>query len=193
MTEFEAQENLPAEFKLAIQDLAAAYTRTELATHQIASPNGIAPAAIAFAAEVPDTTETASNRGVGRIVFLHDPSQLETWGSRMRVIAYVKSPLEAEMELEEDSANYYWDILKRSLSKHGAVSTHDAGTITKMSSTGMGALATERRKTEIEIRASWSPLGTTLAPHFAAWQDLVAAMAGFAIEGDSVVKISKAV
>lgn len=193
MANFETQEDLPAEFQLALKDLIDPYTRPELSTHQIASPNGIAPAAVAYSADVPDNTEAASNRGVGRIVFLHDPAQFETWGSKMRVIAYVKSPLEAEMELEEDSASYYWDILKRALEKHGAISTHEAGTITKMSSTGMGALATEQRKTEIELRASWSPLDTSLAPHFAAWQDLVAAMAGFAIEGDSVVKISKAV
>lgn len=187
------QEELPAEFQLALKGLAEPYRRSELSTHQIASPKDIAPAAIAFSSEVTDTTEAANHRGVGRIVFLHDSAQTETWGSRMRVIAYVKSPLETEMEMEEDSASYFWDILNRALAKHNAKATHEAGTITKMSSTGMGALATEQRKTEIELRASWSPLGADLSPHFAAWQDLIAAMAGFAIEGDSVAKISKAV
>jgi hypothetical protein len=60
-----------------------------------------------------------------------------------------------------------------------------------MSSVGMGSISTEKASTEIEIRASWSPTDNDLAPHFAAWQDLVAAMAGFAIEGEAVIPISK--
>ena len=187
------QEGLPTEFQLALQGLTEPYLRQELNSHQISSPEGIGDFAAAFASHVPNTAEAASNRGVGRIVFVYDPAQQETWGSKMRVIAYVKSPLENEMEKEEDSANYYWGLLERSLKKHGSKCTHEAGTITKMASTGMGALATDQTKTEIELRASWSPLEADLSSHFAAWQDLVAAMAGFALESESVVKISKAV
>ncbi len=193
MSFFEMQEGLPAEFQLALQGLSQPYLRQELKTDQIASPDGIGDFAVAFSCHVPNTAETASNRGVGRIVFVFDEDQADTWGSNMRIIAYVKSPLESEMEKEEDSANYYWGTLNLALQKHGALSTHEAGTVTKMASTGMGALASDQTKTEIELRASWSPTNYGLDVHFAAWQDLVAAMAGFAIEGESVAKISKAV
>jgi len=78
------------------------------------------------------------NRGVGRIVFLHDPDQFETWGSNMRVIAYGKSPLENDMGVEEDVAHYWWAELMRALKVQGATFTNEAGTVTKMSSTGYG-------------------------------------------------------
>ncbi|NDC47857.1 MAG: DUF3000 family protein [Micrococcales bacterium] len=192
MSFYELSDAAPAEFLLAAASLAKPYIRSELKTEQITAPDGIADWSIAFATEVPDSTETASHRGVGRLVFLHDPKHFDIWGSNMRIIAYAKSPLESEMEREEDSANYYWETLMRALAKHGAKFVSEAGTITKMSSTGMGSLAKEQSLTEIELRASWSPSEASLGSHFGAWQDLVASMAGFSIEGEAVIPLSKA-
>jgi len=191
MSFYELNEKAPAEFKAAALGLANPFLRSELHTHQIEAPKGIAPTALAFAAEVPDSTESPLHRGVGRLVFVHDPSQYETWGSNFRAIAYAKSPAETDLGKEDDSANYFWELLIRALRSHSAKITAEAGTITKMSSIGMGSISTEKASTEIEIRASWSPTDNDLAPHFAAWQDLVAAMAGFAIEGEAVIPISK--
>jgi hypothetical protein len=61
-----------------------------------------------------------------------------------------------------------------------------------MISTGVGGLGNEPVHTEIELRASWSPTQDNLAPHFAAWQDLIADMAGFHIGGEDVVKMARA-
>ncbi|MFM8926682.1 MAG: DUF3000 family protein [Rhodoluna sp.] len=191
MTFFELNDKAPAEFKVAAAPLATPYTRSELDTTQIASPHGIGPFSLAFSAQVPDSTETPLNRGVGRIVFVHDPEQADVWGANMRVIAYAKSPAELDLGKEDDSANYYWELLSRALANHSAKYTAEAGTITKMSSTGMGSIATDKPSTEIELRASWTPLDGNLQPHLAAWQDLVAAMAGFALEGESVIPLSQ--
>jgi hypothetical protein len=129
------------------------------------------------------------NRGVGRVVFLHDPEQFDVWGSNMRVIAYGKSPLENDMGVEEDVAHFWWAELMRALKAHGANFTNEAGTVTKMSSTGMGSLANDPNSSEVEIRASWSPTDDDLGPHFAAWQDIIASMAGFGMDGEGVTRL----
>ncbi len=185
-------DNIPSEFATAAIGLANPKLRTELDTQQIDAPEKIAPFALAFATQVPNRAETPMNRGVGRIVFIYDESQFETWGSNMRVIAYAKSPYENEMALEDDYANFCWGLLTRSLTNNEVSFSHEAGTVTKMTATGMGSLSDEKVGSEVELRASWSPTDKDLAKHFAAWQDLVAGLAGFSVEGESIIQLKKA-
>jgi len=192
MSTFDMPDNIPSEFATAAIGLANPKLRTELDTQQIDAPEKIAPFALAFATQVPNRAETPMNRGVGRIVFIYDESQFETWGSNMRVIAYAKSPYENEMALEDDYANFCWGLLTRSLTNNEVSFSHEAGTVTKMTATGMGSLSDEKVGSEVELRASWSPTDKDLAKHFAAWQDLVAGLAGFSVEGESIIQLKKA-
>ena len=184
MLELEIPKGAPNEFFLASSRLATAALRKELSIKQIPSPESIAPFAMAFAADVPDGKDSVMHRGVGRIVFLHDSEQNPTWGSNFRVIAYAKSPIEADMSEQPDLANYWWGNLRRSLELNGAGYSHDAGTLTRITSTGLGALTVDDPYSEIELRASWSPTDLDLSRHFLAWQDLVASMAGYALEAE---------
>lgn len=180
------------EFAEAAASLAKPIIRAELEVEQIESPEGIAPLALAFAAELPNRASESRNRGVGRIVFIWDESQAETWGSNMRVIAYGKSPLtEVERGVHDEPSHWYWGMLMGALKRHNAKFSHEAGTVTVMTSQGMGSLHEENAANEVELRASWSPQDGDFAPHFAAWQDLIAGMAGYSPEGDAVVAISK--
>lgn len=192
MTLFEFEKEVPAQFATAAMGLSDKLLRSELETHQIPSPEKIAPFALAFATHAPNPAETPNNRAAGRIVFLHDPSQFDIWGSNMRVIAYGKSPLAADVIDDTEYAKYWWGTLELALVNHGAKYSASAGTITKMISTGVGSLGNEPVHTEIELRASWSPLEDSLAEHFAAWQDLIADMAGFEIAADGVINIARA-
>jgi len=189
MTFYALDQDAPAQFAAAALSLANPALRPELNTSQIPAPAQIAPWALAFAAQAPNPADTPMNRGVGRIVFLHDPKQFETWGSNMRVIAYGKSPLENDIGIEDDTAHYWWSELMRALKLNGAKFINEAGTITKMSSTGMGSLANDPNSTEVEIRASWSLVEDDLGPHLAAWQDLIASMAGFGMDGEGVTRL----
>lgn len=191
MSFFESEPKWPAEFAAAAISLGEPFLRGELDTTQIAAPKGIAPTALAFAAEVPNKADTAANRGVGRIVFIHDPEQFFVWGSNFRVIAYGKSPVETDVHRDEDPANYYWNLLIRALEKHNVKYTNEAGTVTKMSSTGMGSLASEAPASEVELRASWSPKEGDFGSHFAAWQDLIATMAGNLLEGEDITPLAR--
>jgi hypothetical protein len=189
MSFYKLDSAAPAQFAAAALSLAQPVLRSELETSQIPAPDQIAPWALAFAAQAPNPADTPMNRGVGRIVFLHDPKEFDVWGSNMRVIAYGKSPLENDLGIEEDVAHYWWSELERALSNHGAKYRNEAGTVTKMSSTGMGSLANEPSASEVEIRASWSPTDDDLGPHLAAWQDLIASMAGFGMDGEGVTRL----
>lgn len=192
MSIFEFEKKVPTQFANAALGLTEELMRSELETLQIPSPDKIADHALAFSTQKPNPAETPNNRAAGRIVFLYDTAHYETWGSNMRVIAYGKSPLESDVVGDEDYANYWWGTLELALQKHGARFSHSAGTVTKMISTGVGGLQNETVHTEIELRASWSPTEDNLAPHFAAWQDLIADMAGFHLGGEDVVKIARA-
>lgn len=189
MSFYALDSDAPAQFAAAALSLAEPSLRAELETSQIPAPDRIAPWALAFAAQAPNPADTPMNRGVGRVVFLHDPEQFDVWGSNMRVIAYGKSPLENDMGVEEDVAHYWWSELMRALNTHGATFINEAGTVTKMSSTGMGSLANDPNSSEVEIRASWSPTDDDLGPHFAAWQDIIASMAGFGMDGEGVTRL----
>jgi hypothetical protein len=189
MSFYALDSDAPAQFAAAALSLTEPALRSELETSQIPAPDRIAPWALAFAAQAPNPADTPMNRGVGRVVFLHDPEQFDVWGSNMRVIAYGKSPLENDMGVEEDVAHYWWSELMRALNTHGATFTNEAGTVTKMSSTGMGSLANDPNSSEVEIRASWSPTDDDLGKHFAAWQDIIASMAGFGMDGEGVTRL----
>jgi len=192
MSLYKLDPKAPAQFKAAALGLTELMLRNELETEQIPAPKGIAPYALAFSAQVPNPADTPMNRGVGRLVFLHNPEEFDTWGSNMRIIAYGKSPLESDVAMQEDAANYWWEWLMRALDYRGAKYSHEAGTITRMTSTGMGALATDKENTEIEIRASWSPTEDDLGAHLGAWQDLISGMAGYPIGGEGVARIARA-
>lgn len=192
MSLYKLDPKAPAQFKAAALGLTELMLRSELETEQIPAPKEIAPFALAFSAQVPNPADTPMNRGVGRLVFLHNPDEFDTWGSNMRVIAYGKSPLESDVAMQEDAANYWWEWLIRALDYRGAKYSHEAGTITRMTSTGMGSLTTDRENTEIEIRASWSPTEDDLGAHLGAWQDLISGMAGYPIGGEGVARIARA-
>lgn len=191
MSFYKFDSEVPTEFSQAADSLAKPTLRSELEIEQIASPNGIAPHALAFSAEIPNKASESRNRGVGRIVFIYDESQNETWGGNMRIIAYGKSPLmEVEQGVHEDPTHWYWGTLTRALKLHGAIYSHEAGTVTVMTSKGMGSLSEDNPTNEIELRASWTPMDGDFGLHFAAWQDLIAGMAGYSPDGDSVISLT---
>lgn len=191
MALYEFEKEVPAQFASAALSLVDSLLRAELETQQIPSPTNIAEHALAFSTHKPNPADTPNNHAAGRIVFLYDTSHFETWNSNLRVIAYGKSPLENDVIENDDYANYWWGTLELALKKHGAKYSNSAGTITQMVSTGVGALQNEPIHTEIELRASWSPTEDALGPHFAAWQDLIADMAGFHLGGEDVIKMAK--
>ena len=179
MIEFETPEGAPAEFLVAMESLRSATLRHELVIEQIAAPGRLAKFEIAFSAQVDATaTGVASDLGTGRFVLLWDESEPEPWHSRFRVITFAKSPLETNIGADEMISDVAWAWLTESLENRGAKFIAEAGTATRIISSGYGALSNQSDHAELEIRASWSPVNTDAAAHLEAWQDLVCIMSG---------------
>ena len=179
MIDVEIDEGAPAEFRLAVESLRAAEVRDELVLQQIDAPGKLAKHEVAFSANIDAaSTDVATDLGTGRFVLLWDPEEPEPWGSRFRVITFAKSPLETDIGADEQIADVAWAWLTEALQNRHANFIAEAGTATRIISSGYGALSNQSDHAELEIRASWSPVDTNANAHLEAWQDLVCIMSG---------------
>jgi hypothetical protein len=165
-------------FAHAADEVRALAFRDDLTVEEIAAPQGLAPAAIALAGDVrPDASTGESAYGTGRFILLHDPGEPDAWGGSFRIVTFAQAPLEPEIGTDPLLADVAWSWLIDALRSRGAVFSAAAGTATKTISKGFGSLASEGEGAQIELRASWSPEGP-IAPHAAAWAELVCMLAG---------------
>jgi hypothetical protein len=168
-----------AVFSEAVQSLTLAEGRAELTLTQIAAPAKLAQHAIAFAADVADEhISEHSDAGTGRFVLLHDDKPNEQWGSNYRIVAFAKSPLETLIGADEMISDVAWAWLMEALHNRGAKFSNEAGTTTRIISSGYGMLSNQSDHAELEMRLSWSPEGD-FARHLEAWQDLICMMSGY--------------
>lgn len=171
-----------AAFQAAVEELKTANLRAELEFEQIPAPGKLATDSIAFAVNVKeDYKHENADLGTGRFVLLHEPATQEQWASNFRIVTFSKSPLESNIGADEDASDLAWSWLLEALANRCAEYENIAGTSTRIISTGHGSLEGQAPHAEFELRASWSPNGA-YATHLEAWQDLVCAMSGFAID-----------
>lgn len=152
--------------------------REDLVVREIPAPSGLAPDAIALAADVrPEEHGVDSPYGTGRIVVLHDPDAPDAWDGAWRIVAFAQAPLEPEIGVDPLLAEVAWSWLVDALSARSAGFHSISGTATKTLSRGFGSLADEGDGAQIELRASWSPVGDVTA-HIDAWAELTCMLAG---------------
>lgn len=156
-----------------------------LDVHGIDAPQGLAPNAIAFAADV-TAGPGKRDRGTGRLIFLDDESEPEGWGGRTRAIVFAQSPIEPLMGGHDELAQVAWSWLVDSLEHTGASYSRPAATVTRVVSVGFGELAAQGRGSQIEVRASWSPGSSDARPHAEAWARFVLHVAGFDVLPEGV-------
>jgi hypothetical protein len=176
----------PEEFQEAASQLRSARLRSELVTKEIDAPERIAPHAIAFGAAIRSAGPTSqredahleSPEGAGRLILLHDPHMQDEWNSHFRVVCFAQAPLEIEIGSDPFITDVAWSWLVDALDSRNAQYTAIAGTATKTLSTGYGALADQGDGSQIELRASWSPIGSDFAAHAEAWSELLCLLAG---------------
>lgn len=174
-----------ASFEAAATQLRRTRFRAELSVQEIAAPERIAPRSIALSAAVTgrsvaqaDDSATQSPFGVGRLVLMHDPSQAEEWGGEFRLVCFAQAPLEVEIGIDPFIADVAWSWLVEALDSRGAEYTYASGTATKTLSTGFGSLEAQGDAAQIEVRASWTPLGDDFSVHAEAWSELICLIAG---------------
>ncbi|CAB4532163.1 unannotated protein [freshwater metagenome] len=179
------------EFALALRSILDCNVRNELEVKEIEAPANLAKHAVAFSCDVrADSVHERIDLGTGRLVLLWDEEPQESWGSRFRVIAFAKSPLETEIGADEYSSGMAWSWLVTALDANQATYNSEAGTSTRVISTGFGALSNQSPHAELELRASWSPLDTNLAAHMHAWQSLICMMSGLPLQNEDVGRLN---
>ncbi|WP_456285650.1 DUF3000 domain-containing protein [Microbacterium sp. JZ70] len=174
MTGDRARSDAFAEAEAAVR---SATFRGDLTVRDIPSPQGLAPFSIALAADVRPDDHGDSPYGTGRLILLHDPEGQESWGGSWRIVTFAQAPLEPEIGTDPLLADVTWSWLVDALETRGAPYHSPSGTATKILSKGFGALAAEGDGAQIELRASWSPVGS-FRSHVEAWAELVCMLAG---------------
>ena len=164
-------------FALLASRVRQADFRDDFVVREIPSPQGLAPDALALSGDVRPDQHGDSPYGTGRFVLLHDPDEPEAWHGPLRIVSFAQAPLESEIGTDPLLAEVAWSWLIDALDSRGADYHSASGTATKTLSTGFGSLAREGDGAQIELRASWSPVGDPRA-HVEAWAELVCMLAG---------------
>lgn len=164
----------PEEFRRALDQFRSARLRPEIFCEEMPAPQRIAPFSAALAADINVGGEEV---GGGRIVLLYDPAGNDAWLGSFRCVAYARADIDPEMVTDPLLSAVGWSWLLEALQSHEAEFVVPSGTVTRVASESFGGMADEPGSAEIEVRASWSPIGP-LGPHVEAWGDLLCTAAG---------------
>lgn len=176
----------PPAFRRAVASLRAMRPRPELLVSALDAPPRLAPYTWAFSVEADATAVHPGERAIdldepdtsGRLILLHDPAGQNAWEGTFRLVCFVQARLEPEQLGDEMLPMVSWSWLTEALDEHGADHVALGGTVTQTSSVRFGDIAGPRRDDDVELRASWTPVGEDLSAHAAAFCGLVASAAG---------------
>ncbi|WP_300008015.1 DUF3000 domain-containing protein [Pseudonocardia sp.] len=187
----------PPDFRRAVDSIGTLRPRPELIVSALDAPPRLAPWTWAFSVEVADSTlgREAADDGVdesdtsGRLILLHDPAGQDAWEGTFRLVCFVQARLEPEQLGDEMLPVVGWSWLTEALEDHHAEHVALGGTVTQTSSVRFGDIARTAggarggtvgpvREDDVELRASWTPVGTDLSRHAEAFCAFVASAAG---------------
>lgn len=168
----------PPTFAQAAEEVRGTAFRADLVVREIPAPDGVAPQALALAADIrPESDGIDSPYGTGRFILLHDEDEPDAWGGVWRIVTFAQAPLESEIGTDPMLADVAWSWLVDALRSRGAQHHSASGTTTRTLSKGFGSLADEGDGAQIELRASWTPIGD-MSAHVEAWAELVCMLGG---------------
>jgi hypothetical protein len=180
----------PQEFQQAVASLRAVRPRPELMLSPLDAPPRLAPWTWAFSVEAVTGNESGDfgsadfDRDMfepdtsGRLILLHDPAGQDAWEGAFRLVCFVQARLEREQLGDEMLPVVGWSWLTEALELAGAEHVALGGTVTQTSSVRFGDIAGPRRDDDVELRASWTPVGADLSRHADAFCNLVSSAAG---------------
>ncbi|MFT3899964.1 MAG: DUF3000 domain-containing protein [Gordonia sp. (in: high G+C Gram-positive bacteria)] len=193
----------PADFTAAVASLQAARVRTDVEVSPIRPPQRLAPYSYAVGAEIvtgePEEVPTDSaGSAFGRLILLYDPDGNDAWSGTIRLVAYIQVDVEADLASDPMLPEVAWSWLTDALGvpdgedgttgDSGPSLTALGGTVTSTSSVRYGDIAGPPRAHQLELRASWTALDPTLAPHLEAFCDVLATAAGLPPTGVTALK-----
>ncbi|MFE7631888.1 DUF3000 family protein [Kocuria sp. NPDC057446] len=185
------------DFQDALDQLRRTGDREGVELTAIPAPTHLAPFAAAVRAEVrrraarihgtPPPAGSALDRAAGapddelatgRFVLLHDPSEPAAWGGPFRIVTWARAAAGREIGCDDAAGAIAWTWLLEALERHRAGYSREGGTASRVLAEGFGLLGDQEEGADVELRASWTPAGSDVAPHLAAWADAVCTLAG---------------
>jgi hypothetical protein len=122
----------------------------------------------------------------------------DTWEGEFRCVTFVSADVDAAMQEDPLLPEVGWNWLLSSLEEFGCSYNAPSGTVTRVSSASFGKLSPRNNESEIEIRASWTPVissgddvAQVLLNHVMAWCNLIAEISFLPPIADGVASISK--
>ncbi|OEV04494.1 DUF3000 domain-containing protein [Streptomyces oceani] len=193
-----------AVFRRAVTALGEVTHRPELRLAELPAPKRLAPYAYALEASVRDpeagagagtgteaeTDDMDTELADGRFVLLHDPAGQEGWQGTFRVVTLARTELEAELAVDPLLPEVTWSWLTGALEAGSVRYGAPSGTVTRSGSYFFGELAGRGTQSELELRASWSPLEPEagvipdVAAHLTVWCDVLCQCAGLPQHSD---------
>ncbi|TRZ55028.1 MAG: DUF3000 domain-containing protein [Streptomycetaceae bacterium] len=170
-------------FERLLNQLREFTPRSEIALEEVPAPQKLATYAFAFSADVSngrvgdDEDELAS----GRFVLLHEPGGQETWEGEFRCVSFVRADVDTAMQEDPSLPEFGWNWFLSALDAADCTIAAPSGTVTRVSSASFGKLSPRHDESEIEIRASWTPVITDpseIIKHISGWCTLIAEVAG---------------
>lgn len=186
-----SEQEIPADFAAALLSLRGHTLRPELQLEEVPAPTRIAPYAAALLGEVNPTDDPETLLGSGRFVILHDPEGQPAWNGSFRLIVLARAQVDSELLSDPLFGQVAWSWLGDSLEESHAGFHSLSGTVSRVINESFGDLELRSGDAEIEIRASWSPRDTNLAPHLRAWAHFTCTVAGLPPVVDNVETLKR--
>lgn len=180
-----------------IDQLRVVTPRSEIILEEVPAPQKLATFAFAFTADVSNGLlgDAENEIASGRFVLLHEPGGQDTWEGEFRCVTFLSADVDEAMQDDPLLPEVGWTWLLDCLSAAGCEFNAPSGTVTRVSSASFGKLSPRNDESEIEIRASWSPIikeGSDMLAHINAWCDLLGEVAGLPPAVEGVAPISSA-
>jgi hypothetical protein len=178
----------PQTFRVVLDQLRQADTRSEVELAEVPAPAQLAPYAVAMSADVADQNGEAL--AVGRFILLYNPQYSPIWDGNFRIITYIRTSLESDLGEDPLVSEVAWTWMVEALDEAEATYRQPGGTASRVLSQSFGMIDQQLETIDLELRASWTPAGDHLDRHLTAWSDMVCTFAGLPPTTDGVIPLN---
>ena len=184
-------------FERLLDQLRTFTPRQEIVLEEVPAPQKLATFAFAFSVDVSNGKlgDEEDELASGRFVLLHEPGGQESWEGEFRCVTFVRADVDTAMQQDPLLPEFGWGWFLSALDAAECAIAAPSGTVTRVSSASFGKLSPRNDESEIEIRASWTPViddASELMKHISGWCTLIAEVAGLEEIPDGVSAINAA-
>jgi hypothetical protein len=141
--------------------------RPEFILEEVPAPARLAPHSFALSLDVVNSED--EDLASGRFVVLHDPAGQDTWDGTVRIVTFVRAPIEADVASDEIFDEVAWSWIMDALTQESTGFHNISGTVTRTVSKSFAGIEDRERESDVEIRASWTPNSNDIGNQLSAW------------------------